>query len=722
MKTLNQVLSVAISAALAVTSAPWQAYALDMAAMPEFVKTFTPPTRLGYVVNSFKGTSKQPVVLIQDLHANFGVQTKIVSMLKMFQKSADVSSKMIVGAEGAEGPIDVSYLHKQTPKVRLLASTALMKEAEIGAPLHFAINSDQDVNLVGVENIADYKLHLSLIRASVQARLKLAAKIQNTLAQFKAVKEKMAPASLNKIWKAEDDYVNGEIDLDRLARVLHLPAINSYEEVEQLLLDRKLELARASKNATFLENLVRADHYLSLLGRLFRQQMTLEEVQFTARHMDEALSVMMSVLPNEDWSEWKETIRTAIDYYAIALMRDKPLAEHAMKLVSENPDQPIFVVAGGFHTTGMEKQLAAHNISFISIAPAVESHTLKDEVLYLNRILGNRADLSSIKADVQQKPWNNFVVQEQAPAGDAAQKAVEEAGGDKKESSDNDPIATPFDVKDIPTEEVAKLPTADVDATLASFQQAFESGLGFAGGRVAVQSALMDNAKSADIAVEYGDTTDGQQEWIANVVQRDGKTVVVVNKKLAVIANRIRQNALKSGATKEAAEQRVQQAILALALSETAVVATGARNERTAMAARFGLFGMMGDAAVQAFSDLSTAGAGTMAQHFANGIKEFLAQGQVPQNNYNTVEKIANGVINQAAKLYAKNKMFKDAIQSAPVKALFNHTIEAASAQARVVGEQIKGSVSTTLQKVGISEEQNKLTKEQIDAIYHTNA
>jgi len=729
----SKILSVTLAVAMAATSAPWS-YAAGPVAGPAFVQTFTPPSRLGYVVNSYQGTSKQPIVIIQDLHANFGVQQKIVGLLKAFQKnSIPSSSPMVVGAEGMTGPVDVSYVRGQEPTVRHLASTALLKEAEIAAAQHFAINSEKDVVLMGIENNEDYALHLRLVRASVRARITLAEKVQSARHSFELVKEK-APASLKKIWNAEESYLKGEIGLDRLAKVLHLPAINSYEEVERLLLQRKTELARnLGKDAVFYENLVNADHYLSLMARLFRQQMTLEEVQYVARHMDEALTVVMAVLPGENAQEWKEAIRTAIDYYAIALMRDRPLAENALKLSEQHTDAPVFLIAGGFHAAGIEKELMAKNMSFVTVAPVVENHTLKDEMLYLNRILGVRADISQIAQDVQTKPWAQFLPAESANTGskpDSTTKgAVDAARG---EDNKGNKTPTPFDVKNL-----ANPSNSHAAGTVAALQdvirEAFAVAPGFVGlepGQIAY--AVSHGKLSPNMSVEFGNTASGQgQDWISSVQSDANSTKVVVNEKSVTALQLVYELAIQDGNTAAQASERVRNAALALALSETAVLATasnGVFDESTAMAVRFGFFNLMGRAGEQAMSDFAAVLASDVATDMAKAVGEF-NQASVGMRD-SMVRDLVERIMNTAQAAYKNKELFKLAINSDAVKNLYSDKWRAqAQAQGAALAAQVRGiggasaaAVSDTLVRLGIKDQQLKLSQAKIAEIYGSQA
>ena len=400
MKTLNQTLSVVLSVALVAGTLP--AHAASPAQGPAFLNTFTPSPRLGFVVDHFQGTSKQPIVLIQDLHANYGVQKKITNILASFKDALTPNGQpMYLGREAAWTEVDMSPLMSKPEVERNARAEALLKNAYISAEEYFAAkNPNVPTHIVGIENEADFALHDRLTKASFAARMRLAGKVETLQATIQQAKLK-APSDLKRVWKAEDNYLNGTIGLDELARRLHLETLD-YNSTEKTLLDRKLALAEnAGKDAGYYKNLVLADHYLSLLTRLFRQQMTIEEVRYAYQNSSDMLAVIGAMLPGENMTQWADVLRSAVDFYAVALLRDKPLAENSMKLAADHADQPVAVVTGGFHTEGITNILRSKGISFVVIAPVVESNTLHDEMLYLERSLGVPGDAAQFSKDVK---------------------------------------------------------------------------------------------------------------------------------------------------------------------------------------------------------------------------------------------------------------------------------------------------------------------------------
>ncbi len=358
--------------------------------MPDFVQPFVPPTSLGYVTNFFKGQTENPVILIQDLHANLGVQKKIAGMLDFLQPKVAASGPMVVGVEGAWGTVDLSPITKQQPKVRDAVSNFLLKEAEMSGMEYFAALSKTPVTLSGIENPQDYIVHVKLFQKSLAARLKLAHKL-NQLRSIVNVARGKAPRELKRLWRIEEDFHAGKIDLGRMEKELNR-SLSNYGEAEKALEEAKMAMANAREGdeAFYLRNVVLTDHMISLLSRLLRQQLTMEEVQYAAKQIPAMITVVRALLPGENIKLWQDTIQTAIDHYAIALVRDTPMAERAAQLAKTNAGKSVVVVAGGFHADGIQKQLQQKKISYVTLAPVVESHTAKDERIYLMRMLDKR--------------------------------------------------------------------------------------------------------------------------------------------------------------------------------------------------------------------------------------------------------------------------------------------------------------------------------------------
>lgn len=369
------------------------------AGQPDFVKAFTPPASLGYITDSYKGQTDKPVILIQDLHANYGVQKKIMGLLEFLQpKVSSPEKSMVLGVEGDWGEIDNRWFREKPVAVRKKAGDFLLKHAEIHGMELFAGLSDAPVKLIGIENPDDYLVHRSLFNKSLRARLQL-ANILDQLRHAVSFSKSDAPRALKRLWRMEESFRAGKLDLARMSKELDVQ-LNDYGQAERVLNEKKQEIVERQNDADqafLLRNVVKADASLEFLARLLRYQLTFEEVKLAAEQLPSMLAVVKAFLPQMNVRLWNEAVRTSLDHYAVALLRDKPMAERAMELAERNAGASVVVVTGGFHTQGIAERLRAKKMSYVAIAPVVSAHTSHDEKLYLRRMLGLHVSVQEIQ-------------------------------------------------------------------------------------------------------------------------------------------------------------------------------------------------------------------------------------------------------------------------------------------------------------------------------------
>src|SRR5665213_514518 len=141
--------------------------------LPQF--HLLPPSGLGRIVDYFNSSdgatekatepAKKLVILIQDLHANYGVQKNIAALLDFLTSklsSTDSSHLSIapstfppfaLAVEGAAGNVDSSPIAMvPDEKVRAAASDYLMRQGELTGAEYFAIHRGLSHLLVGAEN------------------------------------------------------------------------------------------------------------------------------------------------------------------------------------------------------------------------------------------------------------------------------------------------------------------------------------------------------------------------------------------------------------------------------------------------------------------------------------------------------------------------------------------------------------------------------------------
>src|SRR5258708_1554326 len=198
---MKKLLSIVLSATLIWTSgsmADAAAAAPDIFASPSTLPQFQlmPPGRLGRVADYFNAERKSGrvdeaekplVILIQDLHAHYGVQKNISGLLDFFSEKLSSAPPLVhssappfaLAIEGASGPIDSSVMALfPDEKVKLAASEYLMREGELTGAEYFAIKRKLPRLLVGVENEMFYTVHRTLFRKTLADRDELVSSLK----------------------------------------------------------------------------------------------------------------------------------------------------------------------------------------------------------------------------------------------------------------------------------------------------------------------------------------------------------------------------------------------------------------------------------------------------------------------------------------------------------------------------------------------------------------
>ncbi len=189
------------------------------------------------------------VILIQDLHAHYGVQKNIAGLLEFLSDKLNrrggalsppamsgnfgqargpaptdnlaASIPFVLAVEGAQGPIDSSILALYPDaKVKEAASQFLMREGELSGAEYFAVKRGIPNLLVGVENGQYYELHRDLFRKSLASRQRLVSTLQNLQEGVKRLPRHIYHGDALKIYKILRAYEDSELSTLDLAAQL----------------------------------------------------------------------------------------------------------------------------------------------------------------------------------------------------------------------------------------------------------------------------------------------------------------------------------------------------------------------------------------------------------------------------------------------------------------------------------------------------------------------
>ncbi|HVO32747.1 MAG TPA: hypothetical protein VMU17_02460, partial [Elusimicrobiota bacterium] len=258
--TIRKLLSLTVSFSLIGTSVnvPQAAAAVpQIFAAPSDLPQFrlVPPGNLGRIVdyfNSDEGTGRRGdgvkpptalsrpvaqspshplVILIQDLHAHYGVQKNIAGLLDFLDRKLSPSNSKLetrnsnipfaVAVEGAEGPIDSSILANfPDAQVKEQASQFLMREGELSGAEYFAVKRGLPNLLVGVENEQYYDLHRELFRKTYADRARLVEALHGVQADIATLPRRIYSGQLRSFQKDMDAFDQGLIDVPELIGLL----------------------------------------------------------------------------------------------------------------------------------------------------------------------------------------------------------------------------------------------------------------------------------------------------------------------------------------------------------------------------------------------------------------------------------------------------------------------------------------------------------------------
>jgi len=240
---IKKLISILISAALIWTSgncAQAAAISPEIFAAPSNLPQFKliPPAKLGRIVDYFNGRtevkglrtehdagsahsvhspqSSPLVILIQDLHANYGVQKNIAGLLDFLANRLKVSMggflPFALAVEGASGPIDSSLMALfPDEELKEKASQFLMREGELSGAEYFAIHHRIPQGLVGVENEKYYETHRNLFRRTLEDRRLLIQSLEPLKKDLAILARRIYSAPVKRIQSQIEAHDKGEL-------------------------------------------------------------------------------------------------------------------------------------------------------------------------------------------------------------------------------------------------------------------------------------------------------------------------------------------------------------------------------------------------------------------------------------------------------------------------------------------------------------------------------
>jgi len=323
-KFLKAVMASAAKVAMAaMISLPLLAYADTK---PSSEPPFAVPPRYGDITDYNPGGEyppKQIVVMIQDLHANVGVQKNIAAVLYRLLRTNKIPA-LIVCVEGASGEGDVSLLRSLPGFVRHGFEAMLLHKAYLTG-----------AELAATEAAADWPQQQSVI-------------LDRILSWFRPGKQ-IGPVSLSPIllWGVDDP------DLYRKNwRAAKYVDREHFKALEELKATRQMLGPGASKPLK---------EHLDLMAKLFL--LRLQPKEYLAYRQGRAMNPRGS-------QAYQDVLKAAETYYEAAQQRSAAMVQNLIKRMGKTPGYTV-LVSGGFHTQEMAGALKAMNMTYVVITPRV---------------------------------------------------------------------------------------------------------------------------------------------------------------------------------------------------------------------------------------------------------------------------------------------------------------------------------------------------------------
>jgi hypothetical protein len=294
---------------------------------------FAVPPRFGVISDYWQpGDAEHPVrlnrdqvvVLIQDLHANVGVQKNIASILYRLRQ-LNTTRTLLVCVEGASGEGDVSLLRSLPGPVRHAFEEMLLHRAYLTG-----------AELAATESAADIYQH--------------GAVIWNWFTSFFAKSPLPAPVTLSPI------HLWGVDDPDLYRKNWH--AAKQVDKMSQ----QALTYVRPTKSLLMEGAAQPLKKQLDLLTKLLMLRLQPDEYKeyLQGRHLNP-----------KGPAAYEETVKAAEDYYKAADLRSSAMAKNLLDKMGKYPGV-TGLVTGGFHTREIAQILKQKKIAYAVVTPDVK--------------------------------------------------------------------------------------------------------------------------------------------------------------------------------------------------------------------------------------------------------------------------------------------------------------------------------------------------------------
>lgn len=355
------------------------------------------PSHLGKVESQWTSpdADRPQVILIQDAHAVQEAQESIEKLIQYFYDQAGVRH---VALEGGSGFLD-TLIWKNFPDKVLLRK--VMQDygdrGELSGPQMSAIFSKDDLVFQAIEDPKLYADSLAIFQ-EVQKEIPIVrSQFLQRRQKLDRLRERVYSSRANDLHVAMQDFRTGKLSLENYVKSLYQLVqdkdfvLESFPHLSQLF--ERLN-SNEEVHTTEPQDLVWEDP-VQLMNELeaFSQSTLLRQLDSkAARELYQSYEYLHSLekmselkLSREEWIQLQNQIaqkkhipsleapKSAREFYQYATERDQTFTNNiATWMNAENIDR-LVMIAGGFHSSGIEILLREHNINYLTIRPQSKS-------------------------------------------------------------------------------------------------------------------------------------------------------------------------------------------------------------------------------------------------------------------------------------------------------------------------------------------------------------
>jgi len=382
---------------------------------------------LGVVQEIHPGHSEQIVIHIQDAHANYSAQKNIAAMIAHLKANYGFDT---VAAEGApRGAVDTSPISWIPVKNRLpIVLDSLLQKAFITGPEYQHALSEKDFHYLGIEDPALHRQNLSEYLEGIARKDSVAPAIAALRRELSDIKRRVYNKKLYELdlliqqYRLSQEKYHERIfdDLKKVAEFAAEQNIarDSFPQIDLLLKAEKtegsakpewsrLEVERNELEKALKERLLRTkeerkisetDEYLARLEGLIGLELTREQYK---AYLREKSRFRLAAI-----GKWLQTFHASFQlendlerrlqpfeyFYETAVKRDNVLIKNLMNQFPKSGK--VILVAGGFHTEGLEAELRKKGVTYVSVSPQINSFPADAQETYFASLRREKSKLA----------------------------------------------------------------------------------------------------------------------------------------------------------------------------------------------------------------------------------------------------------------------------------------------------------------------------------------